>query len=712
MPMTIVGGVATITGTGAEVVSQLRLALANNSVVSVIVPAGSYSVGSDPQNSERAFFVDHNISITVSGVGRADFHAVENFGKALFVVAPGTSASFSQIGFFDTAADFSPLPPLANTQVVNESGIRHEGANLTIDGCYFQDNLNGILSYATGNLTVTNSTFNGNGSGRDQEHQIYFEGLRADISNNTFIDPNSNGHGHVIKTVTSIGTYVYGNSITTGIFSAPVIDSSGGGELIVGGTGLGQGNSIEFSTNVSDQRLIQYESGRHGGTNGLISIAGNNISVHSPGAIYLIRNLSDSVAQFISNDVYTNGAHVVANSTATGSGAIAQNSALGLAAFASNSLNGGVSDPFAGWAQQAVSAASNSINILTGSSFENTDTTGSAFIPIRGSDTNDLLNDVSTTYNGAVVLFGGAGADVLVGGQSNDWLYGEAGNDLIFTRDSSNAYPQYASGGAGDDTILVGTYSTYNPLVYFDGGDGNDILDARIARAPRLVGGAGNDILIGSTLISGDGGYLSGGAGDDLIYAGKNFQSDIWGGTGSDTLFYDGAYRNGGAIGDFDVRYEGGNWIIYRGAGLNYIFGTDLWGEETAHEFEFMQFRNGRLTLNSNGTSVWVSGNGNAAVDALLSRAAEQIPTSPIPVLGNVLAGTAAAETINGTSGNDIINGLGGNDVLNGGDGDDLFQVNGTADGNDIFNGGLGIDDHRKRLLGGNYFRNRRRRQF
>src|SRR4029450_89986 len=72
----------------------------------------------------------------------------------------------------------------------------------------------------------------------------------------------------------------------------------------------------------------------------------------------------------------------------------------------------------------------------------------------------------------------------------------------------------------------------------------------------------------------------------------------------------------------------------------------------------------------------------------------ETVTSAATGNVGDVLVGTAAAETINGTAFDDWIQGLGGADILNGNAGGDLLD--GGA-GNDTLNGGAGAE----RPLGG-----------
>lgn len=73
-----------------------------------------------------------------------------------------------------------------------------------------------------------------------------------------------------------------------------------------------------------------------------------------------------------------------------------------------------------------------------------------------------------------------------------------------------------------------------NLPVYFDGGDGDDVLVGGRA-GDTLLGGAGNDILFGGTLSTDGNDLINGGSGDDLLF-GHYGADTIYGGSGSDLI--------------------------------------------------------------------------------------------------------------------------------------------------------------------------------
>lgn len=82
---------------------------------------------------------------------------------------------------------------------------------------------------------------------------------------------------------------------------------------------------------------------------------------------------------------------------------------------------------------------------------------------IAGNDGNDHIEGNA----GADLLMGGGNDDTLIGGADNDGLFGEYGNDTIVTQAGD-----YASGGAGNDTVELGDYT----FKYVSGDDGFDTL--------------------------------------------------------------------------------------------------------------------------------------------------------------------------------------------------------------------------------------------
>jgi len=165
---------------------------------------------------------------------------------------------------------------------------------------------------------------------------------------------------------------------------------------------------------------------------------------------------------------------------------------------------------------------------------------------ISGSDGNDLLlGDRSRD-----TLDGGDGDDVLYGGQGTDNLIGGLGNDTLLTGNNQERRPNLdvLSGGDGDDVlaVLVGGDDEDRSLLIFDGGAGNDTLDAvwqqtafnsGVGLPNRLDGGAGDDLIRSSAGAD----LLIGGTGNDTLIAtasrlsGRN-NDTLTGGPGADVF--------------------------------------------------------------------------------------------------------------------------------------------------------------------------------
>lgn len=173
---------------------------------------------------------------------------------------------------------------------------------------------------------------------------------------------------------------------------------------------------------------------------------------------------------------------------------------------------------------------------------------------LTGGNGNDILrggegNDVIDGAGGSDTMLGGGGddrmiwnpfggSDVMVGGTGDDtavsnggniseaFTLAQSGNQAIFNRVEpfpftltiTESETMEVNGNGGDDSLVVSDVSNTDlTLVVFNGGEGNDILDAAAAGiAVNASGGLGDDSLEGG--VGSD--TLEGGAGVDLLTGG------------------------------------------------------------------------------------------------------------------------------------------------------------------------------------------------
>jgi trimeric autotransporter adhesin len=184
---------------------------------------------------------------------------------------------------------------------------------------------------------------------------------------------------------------------------------------------------------------------------------------------------------------------------------------------------------------------------------------------LEGSNFDDYvdLSAVSYSYYTGSVVFGMGGNDTLIASSFTTVLDGGDGNDILDAR--NDGYLQGLDGGAGDDTL----YTSPNTFAVTNGGDGNDTFYA----SGEIHGGAGDDTIhvVNSYYpepVTGDDGndtifgsdnadHLDGGAGNDTID----------GGTGDDVL--------SGGLGNDTLTGGDGNDVLTGGAGDDFLTGGD-----------------------------------------------------------------------------------------------------------------------------------------
>jgi Ca2+-binding RTX toxin-like protein len=223
---------------------------------------------------------------------------------------------------------------------------------------------------------------------------------------------------------------------------------------------------------------------------------------------------------------------------------------------------------------------------------------------VDGGAGNDSISFTDKTATVTATVVGGAGVDTLAvagifaGSASSIDVFqvgtlaagaslgaGDTGVELIIPGVGSGAAGEEAtvSGGAGADTIGVGTSSSAGPVILF-GNAGDDILRVGSGGNATLDGGAGND-----TLISSPGQGYAGTAGTTAVQQGDS----LFGGAGADFFGFAGTNKLGFIGGSTSV----GTGVAFPTDGLLIGNGTDFGGTgylnnvnvDTISGFDFAQ---------------------------------------------------------------------------------------------------------------------------
>jgi Ca2+-binding RTX toxin-like protein len=319
-------------------------------------------------------------------------------------------------------------------------------------------------------------------------------------------------------------------------------------------------------------------------------------------------------------------------------------------------------------------------------------------VVFHGNDGSDSLsvgvNGITTFAdggNGDDRLYTNSGNDTLLGGAGRDQLTGNDGNDSLDGGDGDDNL----GGGKGNDSLLGG--EGRDLLVagagddFMDGGFGADTFGGRegidtISYANRtnpvtadinvLPGAGADDGEAGEgDRIQGDAEILIGGAGNDLLIGTKALASvnstNVPGFTRNNTL------RGNG--GNDTLQGLDGNDVLDGGLGADVFTGGA--GADTADYGS----RGEALQLNLDGIA-----NDGATNEK------DRIDTDIENVTGgrgaDVITGNSSSNVLRGGAGNDVITGAGGADKLYGEDGNDTLIARESSPIADLVDGGKGKD--------------------
>ena len=299
--------------------------------------------------------------------------------------------------------------------------------------------------------------------------------------------------------------------------------------------------------------------------------------------------------------------------------------------------------------------------------------------------------DHITAHQGDDSIDGGAGDDHISAGDGNDRVTGGDGRDRVWGHDGNDWVDaglgaDMVHGGEGVDTISYA--DRVNPVFVdmtgfgkgeqADDGEAGE-MDFMDADNEVLVGGKGNDVLVGSADPNGNfrdtfnpNNRLFGGDGNDTI-RGLDGNDTLDGGLGADV--FEGG--DGVDVADYSKRSES---LVIR---LDGLANDGKYAKKSGSEGD---------NVTGDVENVW----GGSGWDAIFGDAR-----------ANVLSGGAGNDTIRGGDGNDSITGGAGTDQLFGEGGDDVIIANdlvlskklkgrkrqqAIARAKDLVDGGAGID--------------------
>ncbi|MCI0552724.1 MAG: right-handed parallel beta-helix repeat-containing protein, partial [Anaerolineae bacterium] len=203
----------------------------------VEILAGTYS-------ADVAVWVQNNL--TIRGVhGRAHLLAGGKSaeGKGIWVIK-GNQTKIENIEFSGAAVSDG-----------NGAGIRQEGAGLTLRGCYFHDNENGILAgeNLSSDIVIENTEFANNGNGDGSTHNLYIGKVRSFTLRFSYSHHAKSGHN--VKTRANVNYILYNR-----IMDEQDGTSSYAVDIPNGGTAYLIGNLLQQGPETENYHVVSYGS--------------------------------------------------------------------------------------------------------------------------------------------------------------------------------------------------------------------------------------------------------------------------------------------------------------------------------------------------------------------------------------------------------------------------------------------------------------------
>ena len=249
-------------GTGERFTTIAAAVTASHAGDTILIDAGTYTA-KDVQ-------IDHDLTIKAVG-GEVDVVAPDtgttvNVSKGLFVV--GTQSSAPNVAI--DGLTFSG----AKSGQSNGAGIRYQSGNMTLVNDTFHDNQDGILGApfvdGTGVISIDHSTFDHNGAGDGQSHNMYIGYIDSFTMTNSVSENAKVGH--------EVKSRAFNNTIVNNYISdGPTGTASYSIDLPNGGNDIIQGNTIEKGPDASSGVVIHVGGPMLMNPQNNVTISGNTI---------------------------------------------------------------------------------------------------------------------------------------------------------------------------------------------------------------------------------------------------------------------------------------------------------------------------------------------------------------------------------------------------------------------------------------------------
>jgi hypothetical protein len=239
--------------------------------------------------------------VGVNGRPKIDGNGTSAQGKAIWIVS-GDDTTVENVEMLGaSAAD------------ANGAGIRQEGKNLTVRGCYFHDNQDGILAgdAAGSTILIEGSEFAHNGAGDGQSHNLYINHVdklvfRWNYSHHAVV-------GHLLKTRALVSDIRYNrfSDEADGTASYEINVPNAGTTMIVG-------NVIEQGPMTQNSAIIDYGSEPTGfnATSDLYVVNNTIVNDRAAGGTFVQVAAMVTTPAVLTNNIFVGGGTITTQASA------------------------------------------------------------------------------------------------------------------------------------------------------------------------------------------------------------------------------------------------------------------------------------------------------------------------------------------------------------------------------------------------------------